>query len=160
MDTLYHDFVQFFGHRPEKPSVFRVRFARQMSKDASAQTSLAVASLDAWLCPLRTLYHDFRDSSGTDPKNLLFFGFASLAKCPKTHLLKQVWQLCLWTLGSALCGHCTMISCASAHLESEVDTMPFCANIVPYFPLNRNKMINFFRNLCIFPFQSTKIVLI
>ena len=77
------------------------------------------------LCPLGTLYHDFRDSSGRDPKNLRFSGFASLAKCPKMHLLKQVWRLRLWTLGSALCGHCTIkqILCTEK---------PFC-------PMGKNK---------------------
>lgn len=45
------------GQRPEKPSVFRVRFARQIPEEAPAQASLAVVSSGTWLCPLRTLYH-------------------------------------------------------------------------------------------------------
>ena len=43
--------------------------------------------------------------TGRDPKNLRFYGFASLVKFPNTHLLKQARQLCIRTFDSALCEH-------------------------------------------------------
>ena len=43
--SLYH-VIASYGQRPEKPVVFRVRFARQMSRRTYAQASLAYVCQD------------------------------------------------------------------------------------------------------------------
>ena len=56
LHSLYY-VTASYGQKPEKPQVFRVRFARQMSKRTSARASSAAAHLDTRFCSLRTLYH-------------------------------------------------------------------------------------------------------
>lgn len=47
------------GQGLEKSKIFRVRFARQMSKESSVRASSEAVSLLTELCPLRTLYHNY-----------------------------------------------------------------------------------------------------